>query len=183
MTKDFWAGLTESTAGDAILTGYTGEFEDMPVYDSVLDLVGSGIKALDFGCGVGRNTRAMSKSFQSVVGYDLPNMINLIPPQNKLNNIKYTADWVQIKKLKFDVVLASLVFQHIEEKELDSYVKDISEITNRLVMHSRTWIDHTESEVLPIIEKYFTIDFISYQKDPNSSKDDHFIAALQSKAE
>jgi cyclopropane fatty-acyl-phospholipid synthase-like methyltransferase len=183
MTKDFWAGLDKETAGDAILTGYTGEFEDMPVYTDVISLAGDGKSALDFGCGVGRNTRALSKSFKSVVGYDLPNMISLVPHQNKNERTEYSADWHNIKTLKFDAVLASLVFQHIDESELDQYVSDISKMTNKLVMHSRTWIDHTEVEVLPIVEKYFTMETVVYQKDPNGNSNDHFIAVLNSKAE
>lgn len=178
MSKDVWLNATEENAGDLILTGFNGKFEDMPVYDEVISLIGSGFMALDFGCGIGRNTRILAKSFESVIGFDLPSMISLIPHHNRSESITYTSDWEYVKTLYFDLVLASLVFQHIENNELESYLKDLQQISNRLVLHSRTWIDHSNSEVLPIVEKYFTIDTIEYTRDPNNPIHDHFIAVL-----
>jgi 2-polyprenyl-3-methyl-5-hydroxy-6-metoxy-1,4-benzoquinol methylase len=183
MSKDIWLEATKETAGDLILTGYTGEFKDMPVYDEVKSLFGSGFVALDFGCGVGRNSVALSDTYDKVISFDLSSMINLVPEENKLSNITYTSDWEYVKSLKIDTVLASLVFQHIEDSELDSYLNDLSQIVDRLVLHSRTWIDHSASQVLPIVEKYFIIDTIEYSTDPNNPIDDHFIATLNKRAE
>ena len=179
MSKDVWLNATKQNAGDLILTGFNGKFEDMPVYDEVISLVGTGSSALDFGCGVGRNTRSLSKSFESVVGFDLPSMISLVPHHNKLKEITYTSDWHYVKSLKFDLVLASLVFQHIDDEELNNYLSDIQSMTDKLVLHSRTWIDHSNSEVLPMVEKYFTITQIDYTRDPNNPIHDHFIAVLE----
>ena len=178
MSKDIWLNANEQTAGDLILTGYTGSFKDMPVYDEVRSLFGSGSTALDFGCGVGRNSVALSETYDKVISFDLPSMINLVPEENRLSNITYTSDWEYVKSLKIDTVLASLVFQHIEDSELESYLNDLSQIVDRLVLHSRTWIDHSSSQVLPIVEKYFIIDTIEYSTDPNNPIDDHFIATL-----
>jgi len=183
MTKDVWLNADKNNAGDLILTGYDGEFKDMPVYEEVVGLAGSGFMALDFGCGIGRNTVAISKKFESVIGFDLPSMISLIPEENKNNLITYTSDWDYVKTLYFDVVLSSLVFQHIDSKELESYLKDLNEISNNMVLHSRTWIDHSNLEVLPIVEKYFVVDKIDYTRDPNNPIDDHFIAYLHKKVE
>jgi len=183
MSKDTWLNATSEDAGDLILTGYTGEFKDMPVYDEVISLTkssdGHSQYALDFGCGVGRNTIALSKDYSKVVGFDLPSMISLVPIENQSNNILYTSDWDTVKSFRFDVVLASLVFQHIDDDELDSYLKDLFKMTNKIVLHSRTWIDHSESKVLPIVEKYFIIDSIEHTQDPNNPIDDHFIAVLK----
>lgn len=178
MSKDIWLNANEQTAGDLILTGYSGPFKDMPVYDEVKSLFGSGSVALDFGCGVGRNSVALAETYDKVIAFDLPSMINLVPEENKLSNIIYTSDWEYVKSLKIDTSLASLVFQHIEDSELDSYLNDLSQIVDRLVLHSRTWIDHSASQVLPIVEKYFIIDTIKYSTDPNNPIDDHFIATL-----
>jgi 2-polyprenyl-3-methyl-5-hydroxy-6-metoxy-1,4-benzoquinol methylase len=183
MSKDIWLEATKETAGDLILTGYTGEFKDMPVYDEVKSLFGSGFVALDFGCGVGRNSVELSKTYDHVVAFDLPSMIDLVPEENKLSNIEYTTSWDLVKGFKFGTVLASLVFQHIEDSELEEYLKDLSQIADRLVLHSRTWIDHSASQVLPIVEKYFIIDTIEYSRDPNNPIDDHFIATLNKRAE
>lgn len=183
MSKDIWQAANKETAGDLILTGYLGPLKDMPVYDEVRSLFGSGSTALDFGCGVGRNSVALAETYSKVVSFDLPNMIDLVPKENKLGGIVYTADWEHVKSFKFDTVLASLVFQHIEDSELHSYLKDLSQIVDTLVLHSRTWIDHSASQVLPIVEKYFIIDTIEYSKDPNNPIDDHFIARLNKRAE
>jgi 2-polyprenyl-3-methyl-5-hydroxy-6-metoxy-1,4-benzoquinol methylase len=183
MSKDVWLNANEQTAGDLILTGYTGQFKDMPVYDEVRSLFGSGSTALDFGCGVGRNSVALSETYDKVISFDLPSMINLVPEENRLSNITYTSDWEYVKSFKIDTVLASLVFQHIEDSELDSYLNDLSQIVDRLVLHSRTWIDHSASQVLPIVEKYFIIDTIEYSTDPNNPIEDHFIATLNKRAE
>jgi cyclopropane fatty-acyl-phospholipid synthase-like methyltransferase len=185
MSKDIWLNANEETAGDLILTGYTGEFKNMPVYDEVISLTksleGHNQYALDFGCGVGRNTRAMTKDYKKVVGFDLPSMISLVPAENQSNNILYTSDWSTVKSFKFDLVLASLVFQHIEDSELNEYLNDISNITDKIVIHSRTWIDHSETKVLPILEKYFIMDSIEHTTDPNNPIDDHFIAVMRTK--
>ena len=183
MSKDVWLNANEDTAGDLILTGYFGPLKDMPVYDEVKSLFGSGFVALDFGCGVGRNSVELSKTYDQVISFDLPSMINLVPEENKLSNIEYTTSWERVKGFKFGTVLASLVFQHIEDSELDSYLNDLSQIADRLVLHSRTWIDHSASQVLPIVEKYFIIDTIEYSRDPNNPIDDHFIATLNKRAD
>ena len=179
MSKDIWLKANKQNAGDLILTGYMGEFKDMPVYDEVKLLFGSGNIALDFGCGVGRNSVALSDDYNRVVSFDLPSMIALVPEENKLSNIDYTTSWSHVKEFYFDVVLASLVFQHIDDKELDSYLKDLCRMTDRLILHSRTWIDHSATEVLSIVEKYFTITQIEYTRDPNNPIHDHFIAVLE----
>ena len=183
MTKDVWLNANKETAGDLILTGYQGEFKDMPVYDDVMSL-SVGIEnnnqyVLDFGCGVGRNSVELSKSYNRVVAYDLPGMIALVPEENKLKNIYYDSNWENVKTFKYDLTLASLVFQHIEDSELDSYLQDIVNMSNKLVLHSRTWIDHSNTDVLSIVEKYFIIDNVEYTKDPNNPIDDHFIATLR----
>jgi 2-polyprenyl-3-methyl-5-hydroxy-6-metoxy-1,4-benzoquinol methylase len=178
--KSFWQSLDKNNAGNAILTGYEGKFEDMPVYDEVLSLAKGQEHerqyALDFGCGVGRNTLELSRSYSKVVGYDLPNMIDLVPEANKGNGIYYTSNWAAVKDITFDTVLASLVFQHIDDNELHEYLKDLK--TNKLVLHSRLWMDDTNSQVLDIVEKYFKIEFIEYVRNPNNSLDDHFIGVL-----
>jgi 2-polyprenyl-3-methyl-5-hydroxy-6-metoxy-1,4-benzoquinol methylase len=183
MSKDIWLNANKETAGDLILTGYNGPFKDMPVYNEVKTLFGKGSLALDFGCGVGRNSVALAETYDKVISFDLPNMIDLVPEENRLSNITYTSDWDYVKGFKIDTVLASLVFQHIEDSELNTYLNDLSHIVDRVVLHSRTWIDHSASQVLPIVEKYFIIDTIEYSRDPNNPIDDHFIATLNKRAE
>ena len=70
MSKDVWLNANKENAGDLILTGYEGDFKDMPVYDEVRSLFGSGSTALDFGCGVGRNSVALSDTYDKVISFD-----------------------------------------------------------------------------------------------------------------
>ena len=172
--KDFWISTTYENAGDRILSGYQGSLENMPVSEWLVDLAGSGKYILDFGCGVGRNSAALSKNFKKVFAYDLPNMINLVPIKNKLSNIDYTSDWEAVKSNKFDVVLASLVFQHIHDQELFEYLKDLSQITDKIILTSRTWIDDTNSNVLDIVQEFFNVEVLG------KVENDHFTAILRS---
>jgi 2-polyprenyl-3-methyl-5-hydroxy-6-metoxy-1,4-benzoquinol methylase len=147
----------------------------MPVDNRIFNIVESGLSVLDFGCGVGRNSVGLSKNFKSVFAYDLPNMLDLVPEKNKLSNITYTSDWKKVISNKFDIVLASLVFQHIDDQELIAYLSDISKITEKIFLASRTWIDDTNSKVLDIVEMFFDTEMLS------EIVDDHFIAILTKK--
>lgn len=181
--KSFWESVNALNAGDAILTGYKGSLKDMPAYEEVISLAKgephSQQYALDFGCGVGRNSKALASTYSKVFAFDLPNMISIVPEENKLNNISYTSDWESVKGLPFDMTLASLVFQHIHDDELNKYLSELN--TNKLVLHSRTWMDDTGTKVLTIVEQYFNIESIAYTKDPNGNENDHFLALLRSK--
>ena len=53
--------------------------------------------------------------------------------------------------------------------------------TDKLVLHSRNWMDDTGTEVLTIVNNYFNIEHIEYQKDPNGNQNDHFLASFRSK--
>ena len=171
--KDFWLSTGVDTAGDRILTGYQGSLEDMPVANYLVKLAESGKSALDFGCGIGRNSIALSKNFKKVFAYDLPNMVNLVPEKNKNSKIIYTSDWNEIKNNKFDVVLACLVFQHINDQELVEYLKDLSQITEKIILGSRTWIDDTNSSVLDIVSKFFDVEILG------EISNEHFTAVLK----
>jgi len=129
----------------------------------------------------GYHSKNDSNTYLLEIAFDLPSMISLVPEDNKLSSITYTTDWNYVKGLKFDTVLASLVFQHIEDAELNEYLNDISKMTDKIVIHSRTWIDHSETKVLPILEKYFIMDSIEHTADPNNPIDDHFIAVMRTK--
>src|ERR1051326_2374846 len=63
--------------------------------------------AVDFGCGVGRLTRALAKRAKRVVGVDVsPTMLSLAP---KLPNVTY-ADQLPASP---DLIVSLIVFQHI----------------------------------------------------------------------
>jgi ubiquinone/menaquinone biosynthesis C-methylase UbiE len=87
--------------------------------------------ALDFGCGVGRLTRALSKSFNECFGVDISQqMIDLANEyNNKYKNINFVVnpsrDLSIFPDHKFDLIYSYLVLQHIPKKSIIySYIKE-----------------------------------------------------------
>ena len=141
----------------------------MEPYANVIDLCGSGNSVLDFGCGVGRNMKGLKENFSSVTGYDFPNMVKMCSVDGA------TSDWNKVISKKYDVVLASLVFQHIHPDDLKEYMKDIVNITDKIVLHSRTWFDFTEDNVEKFLSDYGTLIIEDTYQD---STGPHFFATL-----
>jgi SAM-dependent methyltransferase len=87
--------------------------------------------ALDFGCGVGRLTRAMAESFAAVVGVDVaPGMIE---QARRLNADRPTCSFVLnasdhlgfADDQSFDFVYSDIVLQHVPtEAMIERYVKE-----------------------------------------------------------
>ena len=65
--------------------------------------------ALDFGCGVGRLTRALAKRVERVVGVDAaPSMLHIAR-----ENVPAAAFSEEIPADRFDLIVSLIVFQHI----------------------------------------------------------------------
>jgi ubiquinone/menaquinone biosynthesis C-methylase UbiE len=88
-------------------------------------------RALDFGCGVGRLTRALSDHFQAIVGMDVaPSMIERA---RSLNADCATCTFVlnRATRLKaipdgaFDIVYCRLVLQHIRPVLVRQYIREL----------------------------------------------------------
>ncbi len=85
-------------------------------------------RALDFGCGVGRLTRALAGSFQEGVGVDISEeMVRLARELNDGRNCRFElnvrSELGAFETGSFDFVYSSLVLQHMPRKELiRSYV-------------------------------------------------------------
>ena len=97
-------------------------------------LIGLG-NALDFGCGVGRLSRAMASRFDKVIGIDIsetmikiarelntdrPNLGFLL---NKHNDLKILGD------SQFDFVCSHITLQHIRPKLAESYIREFFRVT------------------------------------------------------
>jgi SAM-dependent methyltransferase len=106
--------------------------------DIVLDCVQSlGLEldwespALDFGCGVGRLTRAMASRFVECWGVDIsPTMIRLAEEYNRdLPHCHFLVnEHDRLKKFQegqFGFIYTSIVLQHIPEKYAKSYVGEL----------------------------------------------------------
>lgn len=166
----FWSTLDKNTAADAILTGHVESFEDMPVFQDVISLCGTNNIVLDFGCGVGRNMKALLQKNNTVVGFDFPNMVSMCMVPGA------TSNWEDVIAKKYDVVLASLVFQHIHPEDLKEYMKYLMAITPKIVLHSRTWFDFTGDSVKDFFSGYDNI-----FEEVIDTDGDHFLSILHIK--
>ena len=91
----------------------------------------SNTRSLDFGCGVGRVTQALSKYFDTVDGVDIaPSMIELANTYNKcgekvhyyLNN-KNSLE--MFKDDTYDFIYSEEVFQHMHPRYQENYLSEL----------------------------------------------------------
>jgi len=77
--------------------------------------------ALDFGCGVGRLTRALAPHFQNVVGIDISqSMLRQAAALNPPTNCQFLlndSDSLPFPSGRFDLIYTALVLQHVPDKE------------------------------------------------------------------
>ena len=110
------------------------------------------LSVLDFGCGIGRNIFQFSQNFSNwkFYGYDNPNMIDRANEYSNVRfgkniqdypNLNLVSDWDQLKTMNFDCIYATIVFQHIHEKDLNLYLQDIKQMTNKLIVSGRRFND------------------------------------------
>ncbi|MEO1151082.1 MAG: class I SAM-dependent methyltransferase [Pseudomonadota bacterium] len=75
-------------------------------------------RVLDFGCGVGRHTLAISKVSEHVTGYDISQeMLDIAQTRASTKNITNVAFENRLPKGPFDWINSYIVFQHIPPKE------------------------------------------------------------------
>lgn len=84
--------------------------------------------ALDFGCGVGRLTRALSKHIDVVYGVDISQEMLRVAAQTKPANVEYflnDTDHLRVFKNDFfDVIISMITLQHIEMKYTKQYIAE-----------------------------------------------------------
>lgn len=88
--------------------------------------------ALDFGCGVGRLTRALSRCFDVVYGVDISKEMLHVASQAKPVNVEYFLnDSDHLRAFKndfFDVIISMITLQHIETKYIKRYITEFLRI-------------------------------------------------------
>jgi SAM-dependent methyltransferase len=142
-----WDRLGERNPFGAILTGSDGGLREWDVEEFlatgrtdaerfIQDLermapAASRRTALDFGCGVGRVTRALAAYFEQVVGVDIaPSMIaearRLNAGAPKLSFVLNRASHLrQFASGTFDVIYCRLVLQHLRPRFVRRYVPEL----------------------------------------------------------
>jgi SAM-dependent methyltransferase len=89
-----------------------------------------GGRALDFGCGVGRLTQALTGYFQEVDGVDIaPSMVQQARRYNQFGEkVRYhvngRADLQLFADCTFDLIYSKLVLQHIRPVYAKSYIQE-----------------------------------------------------------
>lgn len=129
-----WAVLSEPayTGGEAVAQFFaTGEGEVSGALDVAreLELPERYDRALDFGCGLGRLTRALAARFESVVGIDVSG--RMLDAARRLNanvanaefRLNPDADLRAFADASFDLVYSSIVLQHLATPaDVEAYV-------------------------------------------------------------
>lgn len=117
----------------------------------------TGGKWLDFGCGCGRNFDALLPRSDALHGFDFPNMLSMVPEPFR-DQVKLIPAPLSNIAEGYDVIHASLVFQHIQDQELRKTLKHLASRLNpngRLILRGRGYIDGTGSNVWKIVSEVF----------------------------
>jgi cyclopropane fatty-acyl-phospholipid synthase-like methyltransferase len=159
MSREFWSEVNDiEEAKKRIL-----DAEFIP--DKILEEFDyKGKVVLDFGCGVGRNLKYLTHtSAIRIIGFDFPNMIEmskLFLTEEERNKVQFSKPPFLISKTeKVDIIIASLVFQHIDDIYLLNYY--LSLLYNLLYdngfmyVNSRGYIDYGLGCVWPHILRVF----------------------------
>lgn len=90
-------------------------------------------RALDFGCGVGRLTRALGRRFEDAVGVDVaPSMIDqareLDPDPNVSFVVNQAADLSVFDDATFDLVYSNIVLQHVSNDLQRAYLGEFCRV-------------------------------------------------------
>jgi SAM-dependent methyltransferase len=86
--------------------------------------------ALDFGCGLGRLSQALARTFDRVVGVDISaNMVRLAGVLNRFpERVTYVvndrADLSRFESASFDLVYSDIVLQHVPPDEARIYIAE-----------------------------------------------------------
>jgi SAM-dependent methyltransferase len=133
-----WAVLTEREEWDEREFFATGERD---VDDAMSHLASVGIRisrgsALDFGCGLGRISRALGKRFDRVVGVDVAE--SMLEAARRLNGdqpncdfrLNTESDLSAFEPASFDLVLSRITLQHMPPDLARGYVSEFLRVVS-----------------------------------------------------
>jgi 2-polyprenyl-3-methyl-5-hydroxy-6-metoxy-1,4-benzoquinol methylase len=151
--RDYWMSLAETAETDdvreRILTGYKDGKPFTP-YVPTIPMPERVESVLDFGCGLGRNFPYLAGIARTVAGFDLPPMVARCHTATGHGIDLLSSDWNQVRQLRFDLIFASLVLQHIEPHPMRSFLRDFSHMTPAVYLITRTDTDFGE-QLLEVI--------------------------------
>ena len=156
-----WNSLNKDNVQEQILTGATQHgFKALDLGATFPKTTGA---LEDFGCGIGRNVDSIRSFFnpEFMVGYDLPNMINLMPLEVKSRYDKLTSDFEFIESIKPRIILASLCLQHIPTVLLMKYFERLAAWPCLLYVLTRRYNDGDKDDILDMISCSFNAIWLS----------------------
>jgi SAM-dependent methyltransferase len=151
---DSEGGIREWDLAEFLATGRTDALRFITDLERTAPAV-SRRSALDFGCGVGRVTRALTEYFDHVVGVDIaPSMIaearRLNADVPKLSFVLNPASHLrQFESGTFDVIYCRLVLQHLRPRFVRRYVPELVRLLRPdgvLMFQMPGETDHIDSE-------------------------------------
>jgi 2-polyprenyl-3-methyl-5-hydroxy-6-metoxy-1,4-benzoquinol methylase len=105
---------------------------------------------LDFGCGLGRNFPYLTSIARDVVGFDLPPMIERCRTLSTHPVTLLTSDWQEASTRRYDLVVATLVLQHVETEACRAYLRDFARLAPATYVLTRVRSDF-DANVLQLI--------------------------------
>jgi cyclopropane fatty-acyl-phospholipid synthase-like methyltransferase len=138
---DDWLQVARSADADDlrehILTGYKGGKPFTPYVPTIaLPLPVDWV--LDFGCGVGRSFPFLKTIARHVAGYDLPPMIERCRALATEPVDLLLDDWNEVRRRRFDLIVAALVLQHVEPSTSRSCLLDFARMAPATYLLTRT---------------------------------------------
>jgi ubiquinone/menaquinone biosynthesis C-methylase UbiE len=113
----------------------TAEAESLMSHLATLGLPQERSRALDFGCGLGRMTRALAQHFDECVGVDISEgMVNGARTANaSIENVEFVVnDATDLRRFpseSFDLVYCMLVLQHAPDRAaIEGYVREFCRV-------------------------------------------------------
>jgi SAM-dependent methyltransferase len=113
---------------ERILTGFKAGKPFTP-YTPTIALPAGLDRALDFGCGAGRNFPYLKTIANAVYGFDLPAMVE---------RCRRLAAVASLRDVRFGLIFASLALQHIEPERTQFYLDDFARMSPTLYLLTRT---------------------------------------------
>ena len=146
--RETWTALGKRDAFWAVLTGHFGaarQWNEEDFFRSGADEIATLMQelppalhrgsALDFGCGVGRLTRALGEHFQRAAGVDIaPTMIRRARRLNRKHErcefvVNDRADLSLFADATFDLVYSNITLQHMPPELSSRYIAEFFRVT------------------------------------------------------
>lgn len=166
----------------------SGEKVWADTFDRLRDLeftLGEGA-ALDFGCGPGRFTQAIAKSFESTIGVDIsPKMISLANKLNHLGNrctfaVASRPDLSEFGYCRFSLVFSAFVLQHLPSWLVKGYLNEFFRLlgpNGTLVVQEHIGVDIPLASYLPpkLLSRFRLVLIKTSTRAPTKLWDDYWV--------